>query len=106
MNTTADPTQAGQSAFIFTLFSQGSVPAAPEYEMPAETRDARRNTRARKAERRSTSRILAPERICPRHSLASNTSQPRRKTHMVTSSESTGRGQSMLTPALLGQRTK
>jgi hypothetical protein len=42
MNMTPDPTQAGQSAFIFILFSQGSFLAAPEYGMPAETRDIRR----------------------------------------------------------------
>lgn len=55
MNMTPDPTQAGQSAFIFFFFSQGGFLAAPEYEMPAETRDARR---IRERERLKDGRLI------------------------------------------------
>lgn len=64
MNMTPDLPRAGKAAFIFFLFSQGSFLAAPEYEMPAETRDARRirereRLSALSRERRQTNPISA-----------------------------------------------
>jgi hypothetical protein len=81
MNMTPDPTQAGQSAFIFIFFLSGRLPCGSRIRDASRDAGCPQNTRARKAERRSTNRIFAPERICPRHSLVEYEPASQKKSH-------------------------